>query len=97
MRVMITGAGGFLGRQLALRLLEMGSLRGRAIDALVLLDQRLDGFPADPRLRLLAGSITEPALLRRALADGMDVVFHLVSVPGGTAEQDYGLGYQVNL
>ncbi|MDH4566589.1 NAD-dependent epimerase/dehydratase family protein [Pseudomonas sp. BN414] len=97
MRVMVTGAGGFLGRQLVQRLLESGSLRGRGIEALVLLDQRLDGFAEDHRLRLLEGSITDPTLLRRALADGMDVVFHLVSIPGGAAEREYGLGHQVNL
>ncbi len=43
------------------------------------------------------GSVTDPALLRRVLADGVDVVFHLVSVPGGAAEAQYELGYQVNL
>ncbi|BAN48304.1 NAD-dependent epimerase/dehydratase family protein [Metapseudomonas resinovorans] len=97
MRVMITGAAGFLGRQLVQRLLESGRLQGREIEALVLLDQRLTGFAVDRRLRLLEGSITDPSLLRRALADGMDVVFHLVSVPGGAAEQQYALGHQVNL
>lgn len=97
MRVMVTGAGGFLGRVLVQRLLESGRLRGQSIDALVLLDQRLDDFPDDRRLRRLSGSITEPALLRRALADGIDVVFHLVSIAGGAAEQNYRLGQQVNL
>ncbi|GAB1617531.1 NAD-dependent epimerase/dehydratase family protein [Pseudomonas sp. NGC7] len=97
MRVMITGAAGFLGRLLVQRLLDKGQLRGQPLEALVLLDQQLDGFPSDPRLRLLAGSIAEPTLLRRALADGVDVVFHLVSVPGGAAEEHYALGRQVNL
>lgn len=97
MRVMVTGAGGFLGRLLVQQLLERGKLRDQPLGALVLLDQRLDGFPTDRRLRLLCGSVTDPALLRRALADGMDVVFHLVSIPGGAAEQQYTLGYQVNL
>ena len=97
MRVMITGAAGFLGRLLVQRLLDKGQLRGQPMEALVLLDQQLEGFPSDPRLRLLAGSIAEPTLLRRALADGVDVVFHLVSVPGGAAEEHYALGRQVNL
>lgn len=97
MRVMITGAAGFLGRLLVQRLLDKGQLRGQLLEALVLLDQQLEGFPSDPRLRLLAGSIAEPTLLRRALADGVDVVFHLVSVPGGAAEEHYALGRQVNL
>ncbi|WPP02065.1 NAD-dependent epimerase/dehydratase family protein [Pseudomonas sp. HR96] len=97
MRVLITGANGFVGRQLVQQLLEQGQLRDRPITALLLLDTRFDELPADPRLRLHVGSLGEPALLRRVLADGIDVVFHLVSVPGGQAEQDYPLGYQVNL
>jgi len=97
MRVMITGAAGFLGRLLVQQLQHRGQLRGQPLEALVLLDQQLEGFPSDPRLRLLAGSIAESTLLRRALADGVDVVFHLVSVPGGAAEEHYALGRQVNL
>lgn len=97
MRVMITGANGFIGRSLALRLLAEGELRGQQIDVLMLLDQDLSGFPEDERLRRHVGSITDAALLRRALADGIDVVFHLVSIPGGAAEAQYELGYQVNL
>lgn len=97
MRVMITGANGFLGRMLVQRLLELGELGGQSITALLLLDQKLTGFPNDPRLRLLAGSITDPKLLRRCLADGVEVLFHLASIPGGSAEREYALGYQVNL
>lgn len=97
MRILITGANGFVGRQLVLRLLEKGAIASRLISHLLLLDAQLDGFAEDPRLRLHKGSITDAALIRRVLADGIDVVFHLVSVPGGAAEQDYGLGYQVNL
>ncbi|WP_416769431.1 NAD-dependent epimerase/dehydratase family protein [Pseudomonas sp. RHF3.3-3] len=97
MRVMVTGANGFVGRQLVHRLRERGGLRGRRIEALLLLDQQLEGFSEDERLRRHQGSVTDPALLRRALADGVDVVFHLISVPGGAAEAQYELGYQVNL
>lgn len=97
MRVMVVGAAGFLGRVMVKRLLERGQLRGRSIDTVVLLDQHLDDGFQDRRLRRLSGSITEPALLRRGLADGIDVVFHLASVAGGAAEQNYRLGQQVNL
>ncbi|MDZ3992461.1 NAD-dependent epimerase/dehydratase family protein [Pseudomonas sp. Teo4] len=97
MRVMVTGANGFVGRQLVQRLLETGEVRGQRIEALLLLDQTLDGLPEDARVRRHYGSVTDPALLRRVLADGVDVVFHLVSVPGGAAEAQYELGYQVNL
>ncbi|PVZ42519.1 NAD-dependent epimerase/dehydratase family protein [Pseudomonas sp. CC120222-01a] len=97
MRVMVTGANGFVGRELVHRLLDKGQLRGETITALLVLDQKLDGLREDRRLRRHFGSITDPALLRRALADGIDVVFHLVSIPGGAAEAQYELGYQVNL
>ncbi|MCI0916281.1 NAD-dependent epimerase/dehydratase family protein [Pseudomonas stutzeri] len=97
MRVMITGANGFLGRGLAQRLLADGVLQGRPIETLLLLDQELSGFSEDRRLRRHIGSVTDAALLRRVLADGVDVVLHLVSIPGGAAEANYEQGYQVNL
>ena len=97
MRVLITGANGFVGRELVRCLLARSSLRSRVIDAVLVLDTDLQGLPEDPRLRRHYGSITDVALMRRVLADGIDVVFHLVSIPGGAAEEQYELGYQVNL
>ncbi|WP_297842619.1 NAD-dependent epimerase/dehydratase family protein [Pseudomonas sp.] len=97
MRVMVTGANGFVGRLLVQRLLALGVLRGQAISALILLDIELNDLPIDSRVRCHYGSVTDTALLRRVLADGIDVVFHLVSIPGGAAEQSYTLGYEVNL
>ncbi|MBD8572715.1 NAD-dependent epimerase/dehydratase family protein [Pseudomonas syringae] len=97
MRVMITGANGFVGRLLVQRLLETGQLRGQRIEALLLLDRELTDLSDDCRLRRHIGNLCDPALLRRALADGVDMVFHLASLPGGAAETDYEMGYQVNL
>jgi nucleoside-diphosphate-sugar epimerase len=97
MRVMVTGANGFIGRALVSRLLANGSIRGQPIEALLLLDQTLNGFPEDIRLRRHVASINEAALLRRALADGADVVFHLAGIPDSTADTQYDRGYQVNL
>ena len=97
MRVMITGANGFVGRALVQRLLADGEIGGRRIAELLLLGRQLTGFADDVRIRRLVGNLTDASFLRRVLADGVDVVFHLVSVPGGAAEQNYELGYQVNL
>ncbi|WP_043301190.1 NAD-dependent epimerase/dehydratase family protein [Pseudomonas sp. M47T1] len=97
MRILITGANGFLGQLLVKRLLGLASLRGQAIGTLRLLDMNLDSFTPQPRLRLHPGSVTDTALMRRVLADGIDLVFHLVSIPGGAAERQYELGYEVNL
>ena len=96
MRILVTGADGFVGRALARRLLEAGMLRGRTIERLRLLDLRLDAA-ADARVEALPGDIGDGALLDRAFADGVDVVFHLASIPGGMAEQQYALARRVNL
>ncbi|WLH14750.1 NAD-dependent epimerase/dehydratase family protein [Pseudomonas hefeiensis] len=97
MRILVTGANGFIGRILVQRLLATGVLRGTPISTLILLDKELSDFPEDNRLRRNLGSASDAALLRRILADGIDVVFHLVSIPGGAAEAHYAQGYEVNL
>lgn len=97
MRIMITGANGYIGRGLVSRLLQDGALDGRPIQRLALVDQHLPATSRDDRVRMYRGNVADTRLLKRLLADGMDVVFHLASVPGGKAETDYALGYGVNL
>lgn len=96
MRVVVTGAAGFIGRVLVRRLLAQG-LGGRALGTLVASDLQLEGLPADARLQPVAGSIAEAGVLERVLAQPADAVFHLASVPGGAAEQDPLGARRVNL
>lgn len=96
MRVLVTGAGGFIGRVLVRRLLSEG-VGGRQLQRLVAVDLALEGLPDDARLTLLPGSIAEPGVLELSLAEPVDAVFHLASVPGGAAEQAPDLGRRVNL
>jgi nucleoside-diphosphate-sugar epimerase len=96
MRVLVTGAGGFIGSALVRRLLGRG-LAGRQVQALVAADLSLQGLPEDGRLLPVAGSIADAGVLERALAAPLDVVFHLASVPGGAAERDPDLSLRVNL
>lgn len=96
MNVLVTGASGFVGHALVRRLLADG-IGGHAVDELTLLDMRFDDETPDRRVRRLQGSVADVALLARAFARPFDVVFHLASVPGGAAEQDFALGLSVNL
>jgi D-erythronate 2-dehydrogenase len=94
MRIVITGGCGFLGRRVALALLER-----RDVDALVLFDNAPSALPLpeDKRITLLTGDIADRAAVRAAIAPGADAVYHLAAVVSGEAEADTDLGYRVNL
>ncbi len=98
MRIVITGGCGFLGRRLALLLLERGSSLG-PIDELVLFDNAQSALPLpnDKRLRQVVGDIADRDTVRRLLMPDAAAVFHLAAVVSGQAEADTDLGYRVNL
>ena len=101
MKVLITGGGGFIGYRLAQALLRRGTLadadgKQASISQIVLLDM---AFPpqTDPRLKCVAGDLTDKALLADVLGTDTASVFHLASVVSGGAEADFDLGYKVNM
>jgi len=93
-RVVITGGCGFLGRRVALRLLER-----LEVDELVLFDNAPSALPLpeDRRLKLVTGDIADLETVRGVVAPGTNSVFHLAAVVSGEAEADTDLGYRVNL
>ncbi len=95
MKVLLTGAGGFVGQALARQLLREG-LGGRPVTLLTALDLQLSACD-DPRWRPVPGSVADPSVLAQALREPPDLVFHLASLPGGAAEAQPVLGRQVNL
>lgn len=95
-QVVVTGANGFVGEALVKRLLAQG-LNGRTVERLTLMDLVFDTPHADARVAQIAGSIADAAVRARAYAGGVDVVFHLASIPGGAAEKNYALGRSINL
>lgn len=99
MKAAITGGAGFLGTELARRLIADGAITvdgsREPLDALVLADlvaprpELLD----DPRVSAAVGDL--PATID-ALGDA-DVIFHLAGVVSGAAEADFDLGMATNL
>lgn len=70
---------------------------GQTIDRVIVADLNLTDLPADQRLQPVLGSIADTDVLARALAEPVDTVFHLASLPGGAAEKAPELGRRVNL
>ncbi|HSA82873.1 MAG TPA: D-erythronate dehydrogenase, partial [Geminicoccaceae bacterium] len=90
-------------RKLARALLARGTLMDRrgtvqAIREITLFDVvEADGMPDDPRLDTVAADITDAAAVRRVIGRRTDGVFHLAAVVSANAEEDFDLGYTVNL
>ena len=103
MRIVITGAAGFIGKKLARALLARGTLMDRRgtvqpIREITLFDVvEADGLPDDPRLDTVAADITDPAAVRRVIGSRTNGVFHLAAIVSANAEEDFDLGYRVNL
>jgi len=101
MRIVITGGAGFLGRKLARRILELGALTDasgtkRQVEEVLLLDVVAAPGLDDVRLRARSGDIADPAVVRDAVDERTDSVFHLAAVVSGEAEADFDLGWRVN-
>ncbi|WP_219894251.1 NAD-dependent epimerase/dehydratase family protein [Aquisediminimonas profunda] len=92
--IVITGAGGWIGSLLASKLLSEPDF---ADITLTLADISVPAPPADRRVRVVEGDLSEPGVVARMLNGRADVVFHLASILGGTAEANYALARKVNL
>lgn len=88
MRIVITGAGGFVGRQIVARLLARG-------DQVVGIDSQASGIPAGAEV--VAGDLGDSAVRAAALAGGLDALIHLATVPGGAAEADPVASRRINV
>lgn len=86
--ILITGAGGFVGREIVSRLLARGS-------NVVAMDTAASGIPA--RAKVVAGDLGDPLVRAKALKDGVSAVIHLATVPGGAAEADPAASRRINI
>jgi D-erythronate 2-dehydrogenase len=105
MRVLVTGAAGFIGTHVVAALLARGELvdaRGqtRAIEELVLTDTAPVAPPRasnGPRCRIISGDFRDPGFRRGLLEGGVDSVFHLAAMLTSEAERDVAGGMGLNL
>jgi nucleoside-diphosphate-sugar epimerase len=97
MKIIITGGGGFLGHQLAQSILKRGTLNGREVSEVVLLDAAFHRPHADSRVRLLTGDISNRERVFEAVGGNADVIFHLASMVSGECEERYDDALRVNL
>ncbi len=104
MDILVTGGAGFLGQQLIARVLAKGALRladaqgarDEPVSRIVCFDVG-EGAIRDPRVKNVAGDISDPAQVRALVSKDTGAVVHLAAVVSGTAEADFDLGMRVNL
>ena len=95
MKVLVTGAGGFLGRRLTAALLA-GAPDMPAVATLVAVDIAAGGID-DPRVQWRSGTIADERFAHSVVDEDLDLVYHLAAIVSGQAEAEFDLGMRVNV
>ncbi|MDQ4142072.1 MAG: NAD-dependent epimerase/dehydratase family protein, partial [Bacteroidota bacterium] len=94
MQIIITGGGGFLGQRLAKALLNSAL----AFDELLLVDKILPSNPGeDARVRCQFADLSEPGMAAALVSSKTSLIFHLAAIVSSQAENDFDLGWRINL
>jgi nucleoside-diphosphate-sugar epimerase len=95
MKILVTGAAGFLGRRLAAALLA-GAPGLPTVAKLVAVDVAACGID-DPRVDWKTGTIADEHFTKSVVESDVDTVYHLAAVVSGQAEAEFDLGMRVNV
>ena len=98
MKICIIGGGGLVGQKLAKELAARGTLEGQTIDTLVLADV-VDPAPiaADFTVERVTCDITDTASVAKLVDADTDVIYLLAAIVSGQAEEEFELGYDINM
>jgi nucleoside-diphosphate-sugar epimerase len=98
MKILVTGSGGMIGRKLVERLVKDGTLGGKRIESLTLVDVVDSPIPAGaPRdSKAIVADFSQKGVSATLIQDRPDVIFHLAAIVSGDAEANFEKGYRVN-
>ena len=98
MKILVTGAGGMIGRKLVERLAADKTLGGKAITAMTLVDVAEspipEGCPKDTKSLVL--DYSERGVATTLMQERPGVIFHLAAIVSGDAEANFEKGYKIN-
>ncbi len=102
MNILITGGTGFIGKQIARKILELGTITldgqaAQSVEKIILFDAFAgEDIPEDPKIQVVIGDITDKKQVLE-ITKNVDVIWHLAAVVSSAAEADFDLGMEVNL